>query len=143
MKNYFLFAAAILCGSLFVSCDDDNDDNIKKLPEAITSFITQKYPDAKIIEFDMERTNIEVDIRHENIKKDVTFSKSNEWISTSWDIMVKDLPKVVSDAAATAHPTLRLDEADRYQTPTGDFYFIELEPGDVKIKVNDAGTILK
>lgn len=129
-----------LCTSLFVGCDDD--DNIKKLPNEIKDFIAQKYPNSTIIEFDTERVDIEVDILHDNIKKDVTFSKKNVWLSTSWDFPVLSLTQIVKDAVTAAHPTLRIDDVDYYQTPQNDYYLIELEPGDLEIKVKEDGVII-
>ena len=56
-----------------------------------------------------------------------------------------DVPQVVKDAAQAAYPGFRMDDADYVQTPTGDYYLIELEKGeqDVYVKVQADGTVLQ
>ena len=88
---------------------------------------------------------MEVDIIHDRTAKEVRFTTTGEWISTSWDVRLTDVPQVVKDAAQAAYPGFRMDDADYVQTPAGDYYLIELEKGgqDVYVKVQADGTVLK
>lgn len=115
-----------------------------QMPDAIKAFITEKYPDARIVEVDVERNMIEVDIIHNNTAKELLFTSAGEWISTSWDIRTANLPQQVVSAANTRHPGYRIDDADFVETPTAEYYLLELEQGEkeVYLKVKADGTIL-
>lgn len=139
---FILFALAVITLP-FMSCDDD------KLSEAATSdiraFVKNKYQDARIVEIDRERNTIEVDIIHDNISKEVVFDLSNNWLYTSWDVRVSDLPQAVSaiidDPAYTGY---HIDDADFVETPNGNYYLLELEKGntEIKVKVDETGRVI-
>lgn len=116
-----------------------------ELTDAMRAFIEEHYPGASIIETDLEPNWMEVDIIHDRTAKEVRFTTTGEWISTSWDVRMTDVPQVVKDAAQTAYPGFRMDDADYVQTPAGDYYLIELEKGeqDVYVKVQADGTVLQ
>lgn len=116
-----------------------------ELTDAMRAFIEEHYPGASIIETDLEPNWMEVDIIHDRTAKEVRFTPTGEWISTSWDVRLTDVPQVVKDAAQAAYPGFRMDDADYVQTPAGDYYLIELEKGeqDVYVKVQADGTVLK
>lgn len=126
--------------------DDDNDDNFRPIviPQAITDAINEMYPGAIIEEYDTERNSIEVDIRHNNIHKDVTFDLQYVWISTEWDITASQVPAIVMDALkASDYKGYKIDDIDLIERPAGIFYMFELEQGDNEIKVlfNSEGII--
>lgn len=126
--------------------DDDNDDNFRPIviPQAITDAINEMYPGAIIEEYDTERNSIEVDIRHNNIHKDVTFDLQYVWISTDWDITASQVPAIVMDALkASDYKGYKIDDIDLIERPAGIFYMFELEQGDNEIKVlfNSEGII--
>lgn len=116
-----------------------------ELTDAMRAFIEEHYPGASIIETDLEPNWMEVDIIHDRTAKEVRFTTTGEWIYTSWDVRMTDVPQVVKDAAQAAYPGFRMDDADYVQTPAGDYYLIELEKGeqDVYVKVQADGTVLK
>lgn len=114
---------------------------------AVTAFIKEKYPNARIVEIDVEHGLIEVDIIDDNKGKEVLFDSSNVWISTSWDVSVLQLPAVITDAikASPQYNTYRIDDAEYVETPSGDYYLIELESGkqEVKVKIDLTGLFIK
>lgn len=117
------------------------------LPQAVTDFIAQRYPGARIMETDQHANQtFEVDIIHDNRGKELLFSQTdNAWIQTSWDVALRDVPAAVTQAAATALPDYRLDDADYVETPDGDYYLLELERGgsaDQYLRVTADGTVL-
>lgn len=131
----------------FVIDDDDDDNNNFQpvtIPQAITDAINEMYPGATILEYDAERNSIEVDIRHNNIYKDVTFDLKYVWISTEWDIPVSQVPAIVMDALkASDYKGYKIDDIDLIERPAGIFYMFELEQGDNEIKmlINSEGII--
>ena len=86
-----------------------------------------------------------MDIIDQNIGKEVVFNSAYEWIYTSWDIRPNALPDVVKTTVTTNYPDYMIDDVDFYETPTGNFYDVEIEKGDkdVHIKVSESGELLK
>ena len=86
----------------------------------------------------------EVEIVHEGRGKDVYFSKDYNWLRTEWDVRKKELPAAVLAQLNTSYPSWEIDDAEYVETPSGDWYKIELEKGDseVKIRITPAGVIL-
>lgn len=130
--------------------DTDHDDDYEshlpiQAPEAILSFINDKYPDARLIEIEVEQGVTEVEIVHEGRCKEVRFDKTNNWISTSWDIRRNELPAVVTQALANSeYSTYTVDDAEYYEAPQGDYYQIELEQGakEIKVKIDTTGKFI-
>lgn len=67
------------------------------------NFINEKYPNARIMEVDVEDDRndwdfgyTEVDIIHNGIPKDVLFNQTGNWYSTSWEIRQNELPEAVN-----------------------------------------------
>ena len=113
--------------------DDGNGNNESLLPDAPSN----------IIEIEQEKGMIEVDIIHENQSKEVLLSTNYEWISTSWDVYV--LPVKVTDAIkASQYSGYVVDDAEYFETPAGNYYWIELEQGEkeVKVKINEDGQFI-
>ncbi len=95
-------------GTLIKSIVDTDDDNSEHLPvqltEAMKNFINEKYPNARIMEVDVEDDRndwdfgfTEVDIIHNGISKDVLFNQTGNWYSTSWEIRQNELPEAVNN----------------------------------------------
>lgn len=140
-------ADGILIKAINDDGDDDNGSYLPNIPSemvaAATEFIQKNYPNARIVEIEMEHGRIEVDIIHDNRAKEVLLSAAYEWISTSWDVYV--LPVAVTDAiSASQYSGYRVDDAEFFETPAGNYYLIELEQGnrEVKVKISENGTFI-
>ena len=106
-----------------------NDDNVA-VNEEIRSFIEKKYVGARILNAEREfNGDIEVDINHDGILKDVCFDRKNTWIYTSWDVYPSQLPDVVRAAVLAEYPGYVIDDADYIQRESGDYYRLEIEKG--------------
>ena len=105
------------------------------ITKAITDFISDKYPGAKILEYDSEKNGIEVDILHNAIYKDVLFSLEGEWIRTEWDVYKRDVPAVVLQTIEQKYSGYKIDDIEFHETPAGSRYAFELEKGDMEINV--------
>ena len=151
-------------GTLIKSIVDTDDDNNEHLPvqltEAMKNFINEKYPNARIMEVDVEDDKndwdfgfTEVDIIHfdsglnRNVSKEVLFDKGGEWYSTSWEVRRNELPAAVTNIISVEYAGYQMDDAEYFEMATGTSYYqIELEGNnspDIDIKVTADGTILK
>lgn len=139
-----LFLALLATATLFSACKDDNDDiSPNNLPENIKSAIQSMYPNAQVTEAEIEHGITEVDIWHENKKKEVRFNASGEWKETEYDVLRQEVPAAVLDALGTQYPNPVIDDIDCYETPAGKYYRFEIIVNNREIKVNiqEDGTI--
>lgn len=119
----------ILFISLFalLSCEEENI----AINNDIRSFIEQKYEGARILYAEKEfNGEIDVEIIHDNKKKDVKFNRNNNWINTTWDVAINDLPDAARESVINRYPDYRIDDVDYIETPSGDRYKVEMEKGE-------------
>lgn len=124
-----------------VDDDSEPEDHLTNtLPASVKDFITTNYPGARIIEYEIERGNLEVDIIDENKGKEVLFNSKNEWIYTKYEVFRTEVPQKVMDAlAASQYKGYRIDDIDCYETKTPktpSYYRFELESGNTEVKIN-------
>ena len=136
-------------GILIKAIEDNDDDHENQLPQSIPAeimtFIEGKYPQARIVEMERENGWIEVDIIHDNIGKEVVFDTNNQWLYTSWDIRISALPQAVANVINNPqYAGYHIDDADFVETAQGNCYLLELEKGnlEIKVKVKEDGSII-
>lgn len=141
-----LYVIALVLGVMGMqSCDKEDYIPVSKISATIQAFIADKYPNARIVEADSQKGMTDVDIIDGTISKDVLFDSKDAWVSTSWDVAPASLPVAITDSLKkSAYSTYFVDDADYYETPTGDYYLLELEEGkkEVHIKMDITGKIL-
>ena len=109
------------------SCEEENIP----VSNEIRNFIEQKYDGATILYAEKDfNGEIDVEIIHNNTKKEVKFNRKNQWINTTWDVVINQLPEIVIENVQNSYPQYVIDDADYVETPTGDYYRIELEKGE-------------
>jgi hypothetical protein len=125
----------------FMACEEENI----AVNNDIRSFIEQKYQGARILYAEKDfNGEIEVEIIHDNIKKDVKFNRRDEWIKTSWDVAINELPDAARESVLNRYQNYRIDDVDYIETPSGDHYKVEIEKGewDKTVFVTANGEIL-
>lgn len=127
--------------------DDDNVDMLpSELPAAVTDFIRQRYPQARIVDAERERNGIEVEIIDGCTPREVLFGQGGEWISTCTEIRQSELPAAVLDALrASDYASWEVDDVDHYDSPDGEWYLFDLEEPrtdrEMKLPIRPDGTI--
>ena len=100
-----------------------------------------------MLEKDSDDGFLEVEIRHDGREKELLFNGAGEWVKTSWEVRVRELPAAVTDAIRRSdYAAFGIDGADFVETPDGDWYEVELEDGrdrEVTLRVTAEGAILK
>ena len=125
----------------FMACEEENI----AVNNDIRSFIEQKYQGARILYAEKDfNGEIDVEIIHDNIKKDVKFNRRDEWIKTSWDVAINELPDAARESVLNRYQNYRIDDVDYVETPSGDHYKVEIEKGewDKTVFVTANGEIL-
>lgn len=130
-----------------VTADNDHSGsgNGQMIDAAVAEFIAGKYQGASILEYDYDNGLLEVEFRHENREKNAYFNGANEWVRTEWDVRNSELPVAVTNAiAASEWATYRLNDIEYTQTPSGEYYLLELEQGEreVKLRIDAQGKVL-
>lgn len=124
-----------------IACEEENI----AVNNEIRNFIEQKYEGARILYAEKEfNGEIDVEIIHDNTKKDVKFNRRNDWISTTWDVSIDQLPDEARASVQNRYPEYRIDDVDYIETPSGDHYKVEIEKGewDRTVFVTPGGEIL-
>ena len=132
--------------------EDDSEDYLPiELPEGVKNFLQEKYAASKFVETDREHGQLEVDIIHDGVAKEVLFDNNGNWLSTSWEISPDTLPEAVKTAIRQEINDNYVgyetdDEPELVETPDGNYYRIELETENDKeviLKIREDGTLLK
>lgn len=132
--------------------DDDSkpeDHLTNTLPAPVKDFIVTNYPQARIVEYEMEKGNLEVDIIDNNRGKEVVFDPKNSWMYTKYEVFRTEVPEnVMNTLMSSQYKDYQIDDIDCYETKTPNtpsYYRFELESGnkEVKININTDGNIIQ
>lgn len=135
--------------------DSDNDrhhDDLlpQQLPQAVTDFIAQKYPGARIVEAERERHPhyvLEVEIIVDGRLREVRFDAADKWVETKTEIAIGEVPAAVMTALqGSQYGTWKIDDVDRYENSEREWYRFELEQPqsdrEVEVDILPDGTML-
>ena len=110
--------------ALFASCGQTKDWH---LSEQCMKTLNDRYANARILEVDYDDGMVEVEIRHDKKDKEVLFTRTCEWISTSWEVAERNVPAVVMQALRQKYPNGRIDDIDFIEMSQGSYYRFEIE----------------
>ena len=118
-------------GTLIKAVEDlDNNYQPNTIPEVLKNFINNKYPQATIVDIEIEKGITEIDILHENKAKELHFNSANEWLYTTWDVREREIQKI-ADIVKAAIPGFHIDDFVYKESADGNkVYIFELEQGD-------------
>lgn len=96
--------------------------------DTVDEAIQRLCPGAIVIEKDYDDGYLEVEIRHEGREKEMLFNGQNDWVLTHWDVAYRELPEAVLTAfRQNEYAQWELDGITYTQTPTGEWYVLEVE----------------
>ena len=134
-------------GNLFKEVADGNDDRNEgmlpsQMPAGIQAFIDERYPNARIVDFDMERGRYEVDVIYNSQSIDILFDTDANWISSATDYE-RNVPEVVKNAINANFSGKRIDDCDFVETAAGERYWlVDIDNQDADVRVSEDGQIL-
>lgn len=126
----------------------DNDNSSwnylpNELPSAISTYITTNYPNARIVETEIESNGtIEVDIINGTTHLELLFTSAGEWIYTKQELTIAAVPANILEILNASYPSWEIDDVDYFETAeSGNFYLFELEQGNIDkyVKITVAG----
>ena len=101
-------------GTLIKAVEDiDNNNNYQPnmVPEVLKNFINEKYPQATIVDIEVEKGITEIDILHENKAKELHFNSANEWLYTTWDVREREIQDIATKVQ-NDNPGFKIDDID-------------------------------
>lgn len=131
--------------------DTDGGDHAdmlpSNLPQGVQSYLSQHYPDARVVDTEFERGVYEVEIVDGRTVRELLFDADGNWLETRTEVRVSSLPAAVLDAVRTSeYGSWQIEDADLVQTPDGEWYEVELEEPrtdrEARLRVRADGTIL-
>lgn len=120
-----------------MSCDDD-DDNIKNIPEGVRSSFNERYPNAKQVEWEQKNGFYVADFRNDGCDTDAWFDNNGIWYMTETDVPFDALPEVVkSTFKSSQYGSWRVDDVDKLEKNGLELlYVIEAEQGEQEVALN-------
>lgn len=136
-----------------IDAEQDNDFH-EFLPQTpagnIEEWLMQEFPDARIIDMDVEKNGTEVEILSGGLKHEILFDASSAWLETKTEYGNKNLslvPAVILQTAQTKYPDARVEEVEKYVTlNNGEYYCVEMEnryDDDIKLYIDNQGTVIE
>ena len=125
---------------------DGNDDRNEgmlpsQMPAGIQAFIDERYPNARIVDFDTERGRYEVDVIYNNQSIDILFDTDANWISSATDYE-RNVPEV-KNAINANFSGKRIDDCDFVETAAGERYWlVDIDNQEADVRVSEDGQIL-
>lgn len=137
MKKWKWIGMAMACAVgmvAFTSCDDDDNDDYARVPDAVTAAFSHQYGNPGYVEWDSERGGYYVaEFRKDGRDHEAWYTQAGLWSMTEVDYgrSLADLPQAVqSGYAATAYAldAWTVDDIDEIQRPDYEtVYKIEVE----------------
>lgn len=147
---YFSADGLLLNATLDVEGNNDNTQMIvnpttSSVVDTAKDFVSTRYVDSRILDVEVDDGCIEIDILDGSIHKEVTFDMNGEWLFTSYDILVRDLPVAITQAiSASSYSDYLIDDAEFIEAPSGDYYLVEVEKGEreATLRITATGEII-
>lgn len=130
-------------GVLFKEVVDGNDEYNEGLlpsqvPAQIETYINEHFSGAKVVDFEAEKNGYEVDLICNNLSTEVRFDAAYNWVYSSTDYS-RNIPNLVSTVIANNFSGKRIDDCDWVETPTGNYYLVDLDNYEMDVKITEDG----
>ncbi len=128
--------------------NDGSDYNISasSVPQAVISAFQTKYPAAVRVKWEKEGELYEAEFLLKNERYDAYFKADGTWVYTEIELstQIGTLPQAIQNHINTNYAGWRIDDVELVQTPTSEYYKIELEKGsaEVTLLIKADGTIV-
>lgn len=130
--------------------DNDDDDNVPvEIPSAILNFLDKNAGNYTILDFEIEKNTLEVEIRVNNREFELFFEQNSyHFLYSQSEIEERELPAAVHNAIIAEFAGYEIDDCYIVEYPDHSFaYKVELEnettDKEITVLFDEDGTILK
>ena len=129
---YLLLTAALLTHT---ACGQNQSE--EKIPEAVRTSFTTKFPEAKNVQWDRENdASYEAEFKSGKQEVSATFNTEGTWIETETIIKKSALPEAVQSALARDYSMYKVNEAAKIEMAQNEIrYEAEIEKGEESFDV--------
>ena len=107
-----------------------------EVPANIQDGFSKKFPTAKKVKWEKENdSEFEASFKMDGKTMSANFDNNGTWLETEWEIRVKDLPKVVTDAVYKQYPCFEIEQVEYCESPNFTGYEMEIEKCKRKAEV--------
>ena len=129
MKNLIILVVGLLFSATTLKAIE--------VPDAIEKAFQQKFPTAKKVKWEKEKSNnYEVSFVMDNKEISALYSPEGQLKETETEISISDLPKAVVDALNKKHPNVKIDEAAKIERSDNSIVY------ETEVKINKKKTDL-
>lgn len=133
MKNILLISV-LTAASIMQSCEQKS--NNETAPEKVLSAFSQKFPEAKKVEWEMEdETEWEAEFKMNGKEYSANFSINGDWKETEYEIKKSDIPAEIQTILDQNFTDYDLEKAEIAETASGQSYEFEIEVGEEEFEV--------
>jgi hypothetical protein len=133
MKNLMLITVLLVAFSM-QSCAQKSDS--KDVPEKVLSAFNAKFPDAKKVEWEMEKdTEWEAEFKWNGKEYSANFSTDGEWRETEYEIKETEIPSNIRAILDQNFSDYEIEEPEVADTPSGKSYEMVVEVGEEEYEV--------
>jgi hypothetical protein len=145
MKKVFGFTALFAFLLVF---SNNISAQIRKIPAEVTDAFSEKYPNAKEVEWKDKLTAFSAGFNNDDNHYLASFSNKGEWQSTEQDVEESELPEVIKDSySKTKYADWKISKVTKIELPADEVqYRVEIASGDIKkrnLYFNTQGRLLK
>ena len=150
---YYTANAILVKEIIDADIDEDYSGMLPQKPaSSVTDWIFERYPDARLIDVELEDGGTEVEFVANGNKMESFFTAASAWVYTKTDFSRKDftkVPPIVLAALKRSEHYVSLeyvDDLSYYETAaSGNYYCFELETryDDVDVYITEAGEIVR
>jgi hypothetical protein len=135
-----IITIGLLVAMSFNACEQE------KVPAEVKSAFSQKYPDAKNADWDMEEDGKwEAEFKMNGEEMSASFDQNGQWLETETAMDRDNLPELVDSTLTGNFESYKVEEVEYLESPEGKGYEIQLK-GDGKeleVLIGEDGEILK
>lgn len=123
MKRLMLFSLSVLFALNVFSQKISTED----VPAKVMSSYYTKVPDSLPATWEKTDNSYTARFTRSDLKAQMTFSESSEWIRTQWELPAQYLPKKIQEYIATNYPKYKIKTTEIEYKAGGEFYLVGLK----------------
>lgn len=145
MKWKMYLMAVLMVAFVTVSCSDDDDNfSVNDVPAKVMDAFKTKYPNT-MAHWEKERGKIKAEFVVNGQEAEAWYETDGTWIGTETNFR-GSFPEPVQNYINTNYAGYTVDYADWIETPTLNYFDIELEmlaKPDVRLLIKEDGTLVR